>query len=114
MKIAKTLNEFIDEVNNCHYGFYEVGTGIDDTTEPLTVTVYFDSAKWAYYPKANAKRLVLYSTVDGIMNDRISISDVKSIEHVRGNEFGNAYKIVAGNDNQREYVFMLKRTKKQP
>ncbi len=109
VKIAKTVDDFIAEVNRCESGLYSVGHDIaGEPVEPLTADICFDSAKWDFYPEANTKTLVLYSQNEGKKNGRILIRDVQGVEHVRGNEYGNAYAIIAGEREPKRYVFYLK------
>ena len=104
---VKTVDDFIDLINSSKSGRYEIGQGIDDIAEPLNATIYFDSAKWVYYPETKTKRLVLFSEQAGNNKGRISISDVNGVILIRKNEKGAAYNISAGDNNQKQYVFYI-------
>lgn len=105
----KTVDDLIAEVNRCHAGRYEAGMNeaTAEATGSLRATIRFDSARWDFFSGlyGYVKTLVLYSQKDGAENGRIRISDVQGIEHIRGNEQGNAYVIIAGNDER--HLIML-------
>lgn len=104
LKQVRTVDDFIDEVNRCKAGRYDVGY---EPYEPLSACIQFDSARWEYYTEPNTKSLVLYSQNEGTRNGRIRVKDVQGIEHIRGNEIGNAYAIIAGDGEKKRYVFYL-------
>ena len=105
--VVKTVNDFIDLINNSKSGRYEIGQGIDDIAEPLKATIYFDSAKWVYYPEPKTKCLVLYSEQAGNNKGRISISDVKGVEEIRKGVRGVTVAVIAGNKEQYRYIFYI-------
>lgn len=106
-KAIHTINEFINLVNESSIGIYEAGQGVDDENEPLELYVSFDSAKWAYYPEANTKSLVLFSEAAGKDRGRISISEVQGVEQIRSGEKGVAVAVTAGNREPKRYVFYI-------
>jgi hypothetical protein len=46
---VKTLDDFIDEVNRCDYGRYEIGANENaQTISTLRATIFFRKARWEF------------------------------------------------------------------
>lgn len=107
---VKTLDDFIDEVNRCDYGRYEIGLNEDtQTVSTLRATIFFKSARWEFIGDSRfaGRTLVLYSNTGGVLSSKIKIDDVQSVELLRGNEFGASYIITAGDINPERHLFSL-------
>lgn len=109
VKAVKTVDDFVAEVNRCKAGRYYLGDDVSgNPNEPLSACIRFDSARWEFYPETRTKALVLYSQTEGRENGCVRVRAVQDIEHIRGNEQGNAYAIIAGDGEGNRYVFHLK------
>lgn len=107
---VKTLDDFIDEVNRCDYGRYEIGLNEDtQTISTLRATIFFKSARWEFVGDSRfaGRTLALYSHTGGVLSSKIKIDDVRSVELLRGNEFGASYIITAGDINPERHLFSL-------
>lgn len=110
-KAVKTVDDFIAEVNRCKAGRYYLGDDVSgNPNEPLSACICFDSARWEFYPETRTKALVLHSQTEGKENGCVRVRAVQGIEHIRGNERGNAYAIIAGDGEGKRYVFCLNNT----
>ena len=108
VKAIKTIDDFIAEVNRCKVGRYYLGNDISgNPNEPLSACIGFDSARWEFYPETRTKVLVLYSQTEGKEKGCLRVRAVQGVEHIRGNEHGNAYAITAGDGGGNRYVFHL-------
>lgn len=107
-KTVKTVDDFISEVNRCNAGRYSIGYDIsDEPIEPLRAYIYFDSARREFHPETREKTLVLYSQTAGKEKGCVRVRAVQGVEHIRGNERGNAYAIIAGDGEGKRFVFHL-------
>lgn len=91
---VKNLDDFIDEVNQCDYGRYEIGLNEDtQTISTLRATIFFKNARWELIGDRRfaGRTLVLYRNTGGVLSSKIKIDDVQSVELLRGNEFGASY-----------------------
>lgn len=107
---VKTLDDFIDEVNRCDYGRYEIGANENaQTISTLRATIFFRKARWEFIGDNTfpGRTLALYSDIGGVQADKIKIDDVRSVELLRGNDFGAAYVITAGEINPERHLFSL-------
>lgn len=105
---VNTPEEFVDEVNRCGSGRYEIG--IDENLEKfesLRATIFFNGARWEYVGEEYRRQLVLYSNANGTNLDRIRIFDIESVELVRCNEYGALYAITTGDMHPQRHLLYL-------
>lgn len=104
-----SLSKFIDEVNRCGSGQYEVGVDEDiEQFDALRATILFNKARWEYLGDGFSRVLVLYCDGNKVGSDRIRITNPQSAELVRSNEFVKVYAVITGNSNPLRYLFYLK------
>lgn len=112
---VKTLDDFVEKVNWCGNGRYEIG--IDESTKmtgTLRATVCFNRAYWMYVTESMVydRILILSSTNAGAEQERIRIHNAQSVELLRCNELGAAYIITAGEMRQEKHLIYLDRATK--